>query len=76
LWYGIGRTWIEGLRTDSLYIGSSGIRVSQALSVVLALTALIILFVQSRREHDPEKLFVNQIKNKEKSTDTEETNNV
>ena len=28
LFYGIGRAWIEGLRTDSLYIGSTGIRVS------------------------------------------------
>ena len=35
LWYGIGRFWIEGLRTDSLYlfnwtIGGQPIRVSQA----------------------------------------------
>lgn len=34
--YGIGRTWIEGLRTDQLQIGSSGIAVSQVLSAVLA----------------------------------------
>lgn len=76
LWYGIGRTWIEGLRTDSLYIGSSGIRVSQALSIVLALSALVILFIQSRREHDPEKLFVNKKNKKEEISYTEETNNV
>ena len=41
LWYGIGRFWIEGLRTDSLYlfnwtIGGEPIRVSQALSLVMA----------------------------------------
>jgi phosphatidylglycerol:prolipoprotein diacylglycerol transferase len=35
--YGIGRTWIEGLRTDQLQIGTSGIAVSQVLSAVLAL---------------------------------------
>lgn len=35
--YGIGRTWIEGLRTDQLQIGSTGIAVSQVLSAVLAL---------------------------------------
>ena len=35
--YGIGRTWIEGLRTDQLLIGSTGIAVSQVLSAVLAL---------------------------------------
>lgn len=34
--YGIGRTWIEGLRTDQLQIGSTGIAVSQVLSAVLA----------------------------------------
>ncbi|MGN0244142.1 MAG: prolipoprotein diacylglyceryl transferase [Lachnospiraceae bacterium] len=38
--YGIGRTWIEGLRTDQLQIGNSGIAVSQVLSAVLALAAL------------------------------------
>ena len=34
-WYGLGRAWIEGLRTDSLYLGSTGIRISQLLSLVL-----------------------------------------
>lgn len=32
-WYGLGRFFIEGLRTDSLYLGS--FRVSQLLSLVL-----------------------------------------
>ena len=45
LWYGLGRAWIEGLRTDSLYIGSSGIRVSQLLSIVLILVSGTILFL-------------------------------
>jgi phosphatidylglycerol:prolipoprotein diacylglycerol transferase len=59
-WYGLGRAWIEGLRTDSLYIGSTGIRVSQLLSVVLALVSLTLLLIQSRKEHPAEKLFVNR----------------
>ena len=33
-WYGLGRAWIEGLRTDSLYLFSTGIRVSQLLAAV------------------------------------------
>ena len=49
LLYGVGRAWIEGLRTDSLYIGSTGIRVSQLLSVLLALAAGVTLFVKSKR---------------------------
>ena len=70
-WYGLGRAWIEGLRTDSLYIGGSGIRVSQLLSLILALTAGTILLLQSRKPHPPEKLYVNQIAQKDK----EETEN-
>ena len=35
--YGIPRFIIEGMRSDSLYIGGTGIRVSQVLSAVLAL---------------------------------------
>ena len=60
LMYGLGRAWIEGLRTDSLYIGSSNIRVSQALSLVLAVISLAVLLYQSRRPHPPEALFVNR----------------
>lgn len=40
IWYGFGRMLIEGLRTDSLYIGATGIRVSQLLSAVLFAAAL------------------------------------
>jgi len=49
LWYGLGRAWIEGLRTDSLYIGSSDIRVSQLLAAVSAAAALIALIICLRR---------------------------
>ena len=31
-WYGFGRMIIEGLRTDSLYINGTGIRVSQLVA--------------------------------------------
>ncbi len=40
LWYGAGRAWIEGLRTDSLYIGD--IRVSQLVAIVSAAVALVL----------------------------------
>ncbi len=59
-WYGIGRTWIEGLRTDSLYIGSTGIRVSQVLSAALAVASLVIMIIMAKRSPAPEKLFVNR----------------
>ena len=66
-WYGLGRAWIEGLRTDSLYIGTTGVRVSQALSLALVAVTLVILIIQSRRAHPPEALYVNQVKSKEET---------
>jgi len=45
IWYGIGRTIIEGLRSDSLYIAGTSIRVSQALSVGLIIIGLVILTI-------------------------------
>lgn len=44
-WYGIGRAMIEGLRTDSLYIAGTGIRVSQLLAALSAVTAIVLLLV-------------------------------
>ena len=41
--YGIGRTIIEGMRTDQLIIGNTGIAVSQLLSLVLAVIAIILI---------------------------------
>ena len=42
-WYGTGRGFIEGLRTDSLYVGGTGIRVSQLIGFATALFCLILL---------------------------------
>lgn len=47
-WYGLGRMFIEGLRTDSLYITGTSIRKSQLLAFlcfVIGLTLLIVLFI-------------------------------
>ena len=62
-WYGLGRAWIEGLRTDSLYLFGTGIRVSQlvaALSFVFG-TAFIV-YMRTVKKPDPEKMFVNTLK--------------
>ena len=48
--YGIGRAWIEGLRTDSLLVPGTGLAVSQLLSIVLAAVSLAILFYRHRQE--------------------------
>ena len=59
-WYGLGRCMIEGLRTDSLYIGP--FRVSQLLAGVSCIAAVSLLLWNRFRPHDPAKLYVNQQK--------------
>ena len=49
LGYGLGRVWIEGLRTDQLQIGSTGIPVSQLLAGVLILVSLFLIIMGRRR---------------------------
>ncbi len=81
LWYGLGRTWIEGLRTDSLYLFDwtflgSPIRVSQALSAALVLFSACMLFYQLRiRKPSAENLLVNLLTAEQaaQETDTGET---
>ncbi len=66
-WYGLGRAWIEGLRTDSLYlfdwtIFGAPIRVSQMLSVVLCAAAIVVLVYQLKvKKQDQNQLYVNQV---------------
>lgn len=51
LWYGIGRFFIEGLRTDSLYFFQTGIRVSQLVALLTAGGAVLILLVNLRKKN-------------------------
>ena len=51
-WYGFGRMFIEGLRTDSLYVGDTGIRISQVVgfvTFVVGLTLMIINLVKAKK---------------------------
>jgi len=47
LWYSVGRFFIEGMRTNSLWIGE-WIRVSQALSLALSIGAIVVWLVLLR----------------------------
>ena len=52
-WYGLERAVVEGLRTDSLMIGS--IRVSQALSIVIFIASVLLqIIIGFRVKRDPE----------------------
>ena len=56
-WYGLGRTFIEGLRTDSLYLGN--FRVSQLLAAVTCFCGVALLMFFGFRDHDPAQLQAN-----------------
>lgn len=45
VWYGAERAFVEGLRTDSLYIANTNLRVSQVLSLFLAAVCLVFLVI-------------------------------
>lgn len=55
-WYGFGRMFIEGLRTDALFIGDTGIRVSQLLGFLLfAVASALIIYglVMTKKNSNP-----------------------
>ena len=70
-WYGLGRCFIEGLRTDSLWWGP--FRVSQVLAAASCIAASIAVYVIGRKEHKPEDLFVNRLAAKKAAEEAEET---
>ncbi len=47
--YGLGRLWIEGLRTDQLLLWGTNIAVSQLLSLILVVASLIIIVLKRRK---------------------------
>ena len=51
LWYSAGRFFIEGMRKDSLMLGP--VRISQLLSLVFFVFALVILIVRRRQQRLP-----------------------
>lgn len=90
IWYGIGRMIIEGLRTDSLYVGNSSVRVSQLLSAVIVVVCaaiLVVMLIKVKKNPkpvegidyfiEPEPFFNFQKKKaeKEKMNDSKESEN-
>lgn len=54
LGYGLGRVWIEALRTDQLQIGNTGLPVSQLLAGVLILFSLCMIFLGRKKNMSEE----------------------
>ena len=47
--YGVGRFWIEGLRTDSLMFFGTGLRVSQVLALMLVFVSAFLIWKMSKK---------------------------
>ena len=47
--YGVGRFWVEALRTDQLLIPGIGFPISQLLGAVLAVSGLIAIFIGHKK---------------------------
>lgn len=66
-WYGLGRAFIEGFRSDSLYIGS--VKISQLVGLLAFLTSAVVctvMFIKKRNEKP-----VLEIENTEKNKEQE-----
>mgnify|MGYP002512754517 FL=1 len=47
--YGVGRFWVEALRTDQLLIPGIGFPISQLLGAVLAVSGLVTIFIGHKK---------------------------
>lgn len=59
LWYSVGRFFIEGMRTDSLWVGDF-MRISQVLSLILFIGAIIIGYLR-RQDYPPIPYYTNEV---------------
>jgi phosphatidylglycerol:prolipoprotein diacylglycerol transferase len=64
-WYGLGRFFIEGLRTDSLYLPGTELRVSQLLAAVSFFAAAAVL-VWFMLKPPAKPLFADRVKDTDK----------
>ena len=77
IWYGLERMVVEGLRTDSLYIGATSIRVSQLFSAIIVAVFLvwhIVNMVRLKKGTLPHKMMIKPLK--AENNDERENENV
>lgn len=43
IWYSVARFFIESMRTDALYIGDTGLRIAQVISVLMIIGGVLLL---------------------------------
>lgn len=57
IWYGVGRFYIEGLRTDSLYLGP--LRISQLVSLILIVGGIAAIVYLRRYQYPKPQYYTN-----------------
>ena len=65
-WYGIGRAFIEGLRTDSLYIPGTSLRISQILGIVFAVVSIVCVILLRLGRLEKVKAAINGAKSRKR----------
>lgn len=58
LGYGLGRFWIEALRTDQLILFGTGLAVSQVLALVMVLVSSVMIFINRKQTNKKESCSV------------------
>lgn len=77
IWYALERMVVEGLRTDSLYIGATSIRVSQLFSAIIIVVFLvwhIVNMVRLKKGTLPQRMMIKPFK--AENNDERENENV
>ncbi len=52
-WYGLGRVFIEGIRSDTLFLFNTGLKVSQVFAALTCAAALAFLAINGSMDHKP-----------------------
>lgn len=76
-WYGLGRFWIEGLRTDSLMLGQ--LRISQLVAALCVVASVLLIFivrgrVKSAHDENYMPLYVNTQQSRDQLEDCRRRN--
>lgn len=74
IWYGAGRTVIEGLRTDSLYLFGTGLRISQVIGI-LSVVAAAVLYLVRKKTAGPASAPLRKSENEDLQVNPEDENN-
>ncbi len=49
IWYSVGRYFVEGMRTDSLYVWNTNIRMAQLISVLIIIGCIIFIIYRRKK---------------------------